>query len=1076
MSDNDILLNIIAPDTSQVDKSLTGFTKGLQKVQSVVGQIVRGGKLTDVIGKKQDLASANNEIKKITDNAGALQNRLSSISKNKAKDLPNDLKAVEEKKKELTEEEKLVDAILKKNKVLNVYKNLAKQATQKDDIERYTKAQEKLNKQLEKTNKELDEIRQNKPVNIKGQSVISGISSGAANLKSTLSDPNAANLLKAANLDPNKVNAALQSLEGLNLAIDQLAYQKQSVVGIQNYLTDLSGNIAGFSAKVNTSKLGQKLPILGKGVDLVSNGIGGLSTKLGGVVGVLGVAGIAVAAITATIDIMNNIMGTTTEQIQNRIDKLKDEARSYHELERIQSQEAAKEKAKDLQDQIAANEEILQGLISTANQNTNFLDQWRTVLGTTITGQTQVYGQAVDEINATSKEIEKLRNQLDQLNSQEIQDQIRLNEEQLKAEDRVKSAESGLFTLLQNAANEQETFNQNLLDIDMEYHDKRSELERSREEEDLNAYKRHQESLLETEQKYGEQVVEARVSHLKELVDLEKQYNEEQIDAKEQFDKENKEAEKEFKKTQKESEIEFRESQKEDDIQYKKQVAKAEEDFKRQRLRRLQDLQDSLFDAELNNDALAFMQAERQAEKDLKQMDEDHLLQMKESDEQQREQRAQSLKQHKEQMKDAKEAYEEQKQQRKEQYEEQKQQAKEQYDESVQAAKDKFAEEQELARQNHVEALAQLVEQFEEEQKQREINRIKDDMAEQEAREAKRAQLIKDHEEELKKAQEQQDLLLSVIESGGTKIIEAEDWTALQRIETLTSLHNDFMSDMNYSATENGLALTGELRRQNEDRNRLIELEGEDHLSVIRGQIDLRNQEITGAYEEQLELQQEHNKNFIAEQSDHFYDSETALERQYKDMFSIQTQSNRQSLQNQRAQNEQMIRLQQESHTRQAQIIQTSSQTALNSVNSAYPQIANMIINSTERTLERVADLVNDFGYSYSYSTTGNNQNSASNNLALSGYSGLAAAEGALIDKPTLLIAGEGSQPELVVPFDKSKGIPEGVMGGVNLNLTIESVQVGSNISRSEINSQFLALQQSLLRVVSMAVNNTGKK
>lgn len=126
---------------------------------------------------------------------------------------------------------------------------------------------------------------------------------------------------------------------------------------------------------------------------------------------------------------------------------------------------------------------------------------------------------------------------------------------------------------------------------------------------------------------------------------------------------------------------------------------------------------------------------------------------------------------------------------------------------------------------------------------------------------------------------------------------------------------------------------------------------------------------------------------------------------------------------------------------------------------------------------------------------------------------GLLAAKGALINEPTLLIAGEGDSPELVMPFDESKGIPDevarqfasamsggsGIVGGdelaperiggamndqllgailtqltrmqTGMDLTIERIDVGSGVSRQEIREQFKQMQHAIVEVMDRSVN-----
>lgn len=125
---------------------------------------------------------------------------------------------------------------------------------------------------------------------------------------------------------------------------------------------------------------------------------------------------------------------------------------------------------------------------------------------------------------------------------------------------------------------------------------------------------------------------------------------------------------------------------------------------------------------------------------------------------------------------------------------------------------------------------------------------------------------------------------------------------------------------------------------------------------------------------------------------------------------------------------------------------------------------------------------------------------------------GIFAAKGALIDRPTLMVAGEGERPEIVVPFDESKGIPDDVMrsfanaftggsgatsddltaapvGGnmssqmlgailtqlktmqIGMDLRIDNIEVGSNISRQEVREQFAAMQKSIISAMHSSIN-----
>lgn len=137
-------------------------------------------------------------------------------------------------------------------------------------------------------------------------------------------------------------------------------------------------------------------------------------------------------------------------------------------------------------------------------------------------------------------------------------------------------------------------------------------------------------------------------------------------------------------------------------------------------------------------------------------------------------------------------------------------------------------------------------------------------------------------------------------------------------------------------------------------------------------------------------------------------------------------------------------------------------------------------------------------GYNFPSGSGSSSGGSGSNVIGF----GVMAAKGAFINKPTALVAGEGKSPEMVFPFDESKGLPDNILrqfqqnvlngsvmspkavGGDStgammgsmiaamksmqsgMNMNIDRIQIGSDISRSEILSQFTALQKALIEVL----------
>lgn len=121
--------------------------------------------------------------------------------------------------------------------------------------------------------------------------------------------------------------------------------------------------------------------------------------------------------------------------------------------------------------------------------------------------------------------------------------------------------------------------------------------------------------------------------------------------------------------------------------------------------------------------------------------------------------------------------------------------------------------------------------------------------------------------------------------------------------------------------------------------------------------------------------------------------------------------------------------------------------------------------------------------------------------------SGLLAAKGAFVNKPTALIAGEGERPEVVFPFDESKGIPDdilykmgrGFMDGMSkksgniqeripisrseaalnnigkrafdIRNTFGNITIGGDLSRGEVEQKFDAMMYAIIDVIYKATN-----
>jgi hypothetical protein len=149
---------------------------------------------------------------------------------------------------------------------------------------------------------------------------------------------------------------------------------------------------------------------------------------------------------------------------------------------------------------------------------------------------------------------------------------------------------------------------------------------------DKKSREEHLDSLADLETQSAERIEGIRSEALDAVADAWENFNEETLEANEQLTEELTENIDDLNKATDELNKRFFEDSKEDLEDHHKSVAKAEKDYAKERLRRLQDMQDDLFSAELANDALAFIQAEDTARKDLERSAEDHSEEMSESE------------------------------------------------------------------------------------------------------------------------------------------------------------------------------------------------------------------------------------------------------------------------------------------------------------------------------------------------------------------------------------------------------------------------------------------------------------
>lgn len=157
----------------------------------------------------------------------------------------------------------------------------------------------------------------------------------------------------------------------------------------------------------------------------------------------------------------------------------------------------------------------------------------------------------------------------------------------------------------------------------------------------IDAYKDNMQAILDIEKDYT-----------KSIKDTDKDMNQARKDSYKQLMKEEQQGEEDYQKSRKDTETNYQDQVYENEKSYIKSMIQTQKDYAKERMRQERDLLDQLRDLEMNNDVLGYIQAQRDAEKQMKDADEDHNAQIADTKKQHEEERAENQKAHELEMAD----------------------------------------------------------------------------------------------------------------------------------------------------------------------------------------------------------------------------------------------------------------------------------------------------------------------------------------------------------------------------------------------------------------------------------------
>lgn len=358
---------------------------------------------------------------------------------------------------------------------------------------------------------------------------------------------------------------------------------------------------------------------------------------------VAGVAGAAIAGVSAGFSLYDKIVGHSAKATQEAIEARRleiDIMREANELLRSGTIDAIDEEIRALQEEITLKEAARDAALRAAVDETSMIDQVRTVaeygldriLGGTGKATTR-YGEVAAEIDQYTREIEDAQERL--ANREEIRAQVGINEQARAATQRLADAEQELADLRQSAADSAARFRDSLQEYIDDFEQQRSDQLREQQRADAKALEEHNEALEDLRSDSHQRIEEMEKAHSVAMRDARNEFLEAEQEAQQRLkesiievEEDVQEAladlEKEMTDNRAKAVASYMESELERYEDHLESLADAEDDYQKERRRRLEDLHDDLAAAERANDVRAFLDAQKQADKDLRRMAEDH--------------------------------------------------------------------------------------------------------------------------------------------------------------------------------------------------------------------------------------------------------------------------------------------------------------------------------------------------------------------------------------------------------------------------------------------------------------------
>lgn len=591
-----------------------------------------------------------------------------------------------------------------------------------------------------------------------------------------------------------QLSTASSGLQGLGNAADGIAGAASSSTGVMKVLGKVMGTTTAEAGSMAAGLAGS-----------VATGLGAVGTALGFVSAAIGPIMIVLEAIKIGFELLNTLMGTTDENIQNNIEAIQTEVQKRQDLNDMIINgdiEALNKQRKALKKNINAKKEEIDALKEAQIRNSNLTDQFRTGVNQ-IFGNDYVFGATADKVRELEKELESFGSELDGLSSSTLDDAInrmadynKMIEEGQEALSQLSEREDELNALRVNAVKDSSSHAEEIQKTEKDYADETANIAETRNSDELDRLKNHLKEMSSLTTEYDKVVVQATEDHLTELASEEESYLKEVANAVVEYNKEMATIAEDYRQSVIEEEQQWTEERQLDYTTHQKSLAKMDEDFNKAEIQRKKDLAQQLWEAELDNDALQYFKLQRQGDKDATEALESHNEEVDAEKQSYDEEQADKIKEREKARAEALAEAVKERADKIAQFEDERSQAKKDHLSSMDDLRKNFADSLAEQKANYENERALRSQQFQEKEASIKLDYLKEDQLRSDQQDKRRKELHDQYELELQYFADREALLTEYINAmkGTTKkhdsVMEAVTSGPMTSPETRKQLHD----------------------------------------------------------------------------------------------------------------------------------------------------------------------------------------------------------------------------------------------------------------------------------------------